>query len=213
MSLLIENNIQQKEFSMPRMSSIPKILLVDDEAGIHDLVKEQLITHGYEVAGVFDGVEAINAIQKDYYDLILLDVNLPKIDGIEVLRFVKERDPAIEVIMLTGVSDIKTAVDCMNKRGRSFILPKPFLYSELSKIVEKALERKRLYIENQTMRSRISRLSIPGEIIGKNPAFRKALDLAERVAPTDSTVLIPGCERYGQRTYRKLNTAKERSCR
>lgn len=185
------------------MPSIHKILLVDDESSIHDFVKEQLITQGYEVVGVFDGVEAVNAIQKDYYDLILLDINLPKIDGIEVLRFVKERDPAIEVIMLTGLSDIKTAVDCMNI-GAFYYITKPFLYADLSKIVEKALERKHLYIENQALRSRISRISTPGEIISKNPAFRKALDLAERVAPTDSTVLIQGASGTGKELVANL---------
>ncbi|MBI5475608.1 MAG: sigma-54-dependent Fis family transcriptional regulator [Ignavibacteriales bacterium] len=168
-----------------------RLLHVDDEEAFRQQIREVLIYEDYKVDTVIDGVEAINAVQSKKYDLILLDISMPKVDGIEVLHFVKKNYPATEVIMLTGVDDLKIAVDCM-KEGAFHYLTKPFLIDELSQVIERALDHKILKNENSLMRSELSRISDQTELIGESDSFKTVLSIASRVAPTDSSVLIQG---------------------
>lgn len=174
-----------------------RILHADDEEAFQIQVRELLTEEGYKIDTVSDGVEAINTLQSNKYDLVLLDISMPKVDGIEVLRFVKEKYPAVEVIMITGVDDVKVAVDCM-KYGAFHYLTKPFLSDELFQTISRALERKILLTENTIMRSEISRLSRNSELIGESTAFRSVLSIADRVAPTDTSILIYGSSGTGK---------------
>jgi DNA-binding NtrC family response regulator len=170
---------------------IIRLLHVDDEEAFRQQIREVLTSEGYNVDTVMDGVEAINAVQSKRYDLVLLDISMPKVDGIEVLHFVKKNFPATEVIMLTGVDDLKVAVDCM-KDGAFHYLTKPFLIDELTQVIERALERRSLKNENILMRSEISRITGSSELIGASTPFQTVISFANRVAPTDSSVLIQG---------------------
>jgi len=173
------------------MKTIAEILLADDEKSIHMIVGELLRAEGHHVEVVSDGVQAINASQGKRYDVVLLDIKMPKVDGIEVLRFIKERVPSTEVIMLTAVDDLKIAVECMNI-GAFYYLVKPFNADELINSVRRALERQRLLRENAVIKNELHRLSGPSEIVGSSSRMREVLEVARKVALTESTVLIQG---------------------
>jgi DNA-binding NtrC family response regulator len=180
-----------------------RILLVDDENEIRTTVQGLLSPESYIIEEASDGIEAINTLQQSFYDLVLLDVNMPKVGGMEVLSYIKENVPATMVIMLTGVRDIKTAVECM-RNGAFYYLSKPFVADELLQTVKRALEHRRLILENQVMRSQLSRLSGGEEIIGQSEALKRVLGLAEQVAPTESTILIQGASGTGKELIANL---------
>ncbi len=167
------------------------ILVVDDEISYREMLTALLKPEGYWVETANDGVEAINFLQSSVFDLVLLDIKMPRVDGIEVLRFIQESCISTQVIVLTGVGDIRIAVECM-KLGAYNYLTKPYTADELNAIIERALERRQLLIENKVMRTELSRLASSSNLIGSSPAFVRMIELASKVAPTDSTVLIEG---------------------
>ena len=167
------------------------ILIVDDEETFRYMLSSLLAGAGYSIDTTNDGVAAINAVQSKRYDVVLCDVKMPKVDGVEVLRFLKSNFPAIEVIMLTGFTDIKIAVECMRVGAYDYIT-KPTTSEELLSTIERALERRKLLIDNVIMKGTLDRLQGSVEMVGESPAFHKVLDIAAKVAPTESTVLIQG---------------------
>jgi DNA-binding NtrC family response regulator len=180
------------------MSKTPvSILAVDDEAPLLSALKGLLEEEGYFVQTATDGIAAINLIQSLPFDLVLLDVKLPRVDGVEVLRFVKENYLDTQVIMLTGVSDIRIAVECM-QLGAFHYITKPYSVEELLAIIDRAMERKHLLIQNKVLKSELERHALSSHIVSKSKAFLDVLNLASRVAPTDSTVLIQGASGTGK---------------
>jgi two-component system, NtrC family, response regulator AtoC len=167
------------------------ILVVDDEETFRYLLTSLINNAGYQVETVTDGVAAINAVQAKLYHAVLLDVKMPKVDGIEVLKFIKNNYPGIEVIMLTGAADVKTAVECMRLGAYDFIT-KPTTADELLSTINRALERRQLLIDNTLMKDALDRLQGTHEMVGQSDAFRRVLEIAAKVAPTESTVLIQG---------------------
>jgi two-component system response regulator AtoC len=167
------------------------ILVVDDEETFRYLLSSLIGTAGYQVDTVTDGVAAINAVQGKLYHAVLLDVKMPKVDGIEVLKFIKNNYPGIEVIMLTGAADVKTAVECMRIGAYDFIT-KPTTADELLATIGRALERRQLMIDNILMKDALDRLQGSQEMVGQSEAFRRVLEIAAKVAPTESTVLVQG---------------------
>jgi DNA-binding NtrC family response regulator len=167
------------------------VLVVDDEEAFRYMLSALLTGSGYSVDTAVDGVAAINAVQTKLYHVVLCDVKMPKVDGVEVLRFIKGNFPGIEVIMLTGMSDVKIAVECMRIGAYDYIT-KPTTSDELLSTFQRALERRQLLIDNLVMKGTLDRLQGPFEMVGESEAFHKVLDIAGRVAPTESTVLIQG---------------------
>jgi two-component system, NtrC family, response regulator AtoC len=167
------------------------ILVVDDEETFRYLLTSLINNAGYQVDTVTDGIAAINAVQGKLYHAVLLDVKMPKVDGIEVLKFIKNNYPGIEVIMLTGAADVKTAVECMRLGAYDFIT-KPTTADELLSTINRALERRQLLIDNTLMKDALDRIQGTHEMVGQSDAFRKVLEIAAKVAPTESTVLIQG---------------------
>ena len=167
------------------------ILIADDEVTYRDMLSALLTPAGYLVETASDGVEAINSLQNKAFDLVLLDIRMPRVDGIEVLKFIQENCISTQVIVLTGVGDVRIAVECM-KLGAYHYLTKPYTVDELNALIARALERRQLLIENKAMKSELSRLASSSNLIGTSPAFLSVLELASKVAPTDSTVLIEG---------------------
>jgi two-component system, NtrC family, response regulator HydG len=173
------------------------ILAVDDDAPLLQALKTSLELEGYMVQTAQDGIAAINAVQSAPFDLVLLDVKMPRVDGIEVLRFIKDNHLDAQVIMLSGLSDIRTAVECM-RVGAYHYVTKPYSIDELLTIMDRALERKQLLIQNKALKSELERHALSSEIVSQSKSFLDILDLASRIAPTDSTVLIQGASGTGK---------------
>lgn len=180
-----------------------RILIVDDEIQLSNLLQAELQeTNRYIVDLAFDGVEAINLIQNNLYDVILLDIKLPRVGGFEVLQFIQEKSHDSQVIILSRYGDVKTVVQTM-KLGAYDFIGKPYDIDELLNVLERAIERKKLLIKSKLLENELSKISST-EIIGKSPAFARVLDDARRIADSDSFVLIQGASGTGKELVAQL---------
>jgi DNA-binding NtrC family response regulator len=169
-----------------------RILVVDDEEiVIRSCLRILGGDDAYEAEAVQDGMEALRKIDEGHYDVLILDIMMPRMDGLEVLRRVKETHPDIDVIMVTGLSQIETAVRSM-KLGAFDYLPKPFDPDELKLVVERALERRQLLQENLELRSEVSSKYRFENIVGSSPQMQHVYRLIAQCAPTNSTVMLTG---------------------
>jgi DNA-binding NtrC family response regulator len=168
-----------------------RILIVDDEEIVLRSCARILDGEQYEVESVLDPWEALRRIDENAYDVLVLDIMMPKIDGMQVLQHVKERHPDIDVIMMTGLSQIQTAVKAM-KLGAFDYLSKPFDPDELKLIVDRALERQRLLRENRTLKSEAGSRYRFENIVGSSAQMQAVYRLIAQCAPTNCTVLITG---------------------
>lgn len=167
------------------------ILAVDDEESFLSLLENSLRQEGYQVETARDGVEAINILQSRTFDLVLLDVKMPRVDGVEVLKFIRDQYFDTQVVMLTGVHDLKIAVECMQIGAFSYVT-KPYSATELFAVLDRALERRHLVRENKVLKAELARHALSSQIVGQSKALMDVLAVAKKVAPTDSTVLIQG---------------------
>jgi DNA-binding NtrC family response regulator len=167
-----------------------KILVVDDEAVVvHSCMR--ILRDDYAVQSVEDGFAALKKSDEEVFDVMILDVMMPGMGGLELLQQVKERHPDIDVIMMTGLSEIQTAVKAM-KLGAFDYLSKPFDPDELKLVVERALERRKLLKENHHLKSQVATKYRFENIIGSSQAMQAVFALIAKCAPTSSTVLING---------------------
>ncbi|MDP2885308.1 MAG: sigma-54 dependent transcriptional regulator [Ignavibacteria bacterium] len=173
------------------------ILAVDDEETLLQLLTHVLKRQGYYVDTAPDGRTAITMLQTLPFDLVFLDIMMPDVGGIEVLKFIKDQHLDTEVIMITAVHNVKTAVECMSL-GAFYYVTKPYVAAELLGLVDRALERKRLVVQNKAFRRQIAYRALPSSMVGKDKALLEMLDLALRAAPTESTVLIQGASGTGK---------------
>src|SRR5512143_985602 len=168
-----------------------KILVVDDEQSLRDFLAIMLKKEGHDVVTAEDGTHAMNAVQSEIFDLVISDVKMPVIDGIGVLRSVKEISPETVVIMITAYATAETAVEAM-KLGASDYIIKPFKVDELKLIINNSLEKRHLRKENILLKREIKSRAGFENFIGKSEAMQKVFTLIRQVAETNSTVLITG---------------------
>jgi DNA-binding NtrC family response regulator len=168
-----------------------RILIVDDEDIVLRSCARILSGDPYEVESVLDPQEALRRIEENGYDVVVLDIMMPHIDGLQVLQHVKERHPDVDVIMMTGLSQIQTAVKAM-KLGAFDYLPKPFDPDELKMVVDRALERQRLLRENRVLKSEAGSRYRFENIVGASPRMQAVYRLIAQCAPTNCTVLVTG---------------------
>jgi DNA-binding NtrC family response regulator len=168
----------------------PVVLVVDDDPGVRESFRLILEDH-YEVVDVPDGPAALGVVRAAAVDLVLLDIRLPGMDGIEVLERIKALDEGIEVILVTAVKTVRTAVAAM-KLGAFDYLTKPFEEDELLSLSRRALERRALEREVAFLRSELARAHDYDEIVGRHPTIEKLHGLIAQVARTSTTVLITG---------------------
>jgi len=173
------------------MNHNSKILVIDDEKVMRDSCYRVLSKEDYEVETVASGEAGIKMVQKATFDLILLDIKMPGMDGLDALRFLKEQDTEIVVVIITGYPDIETAVRAI-KLGAYDYVSKPFTPDELRLVVQRALEKRRLRLENEYLRKQLGTKNEPEEIIGKSEPMQRIFEMVRKIAPTDSTVLIAG---------------------
>ena len=180
------------------------LLVVDDEAPLRVLLESELSeADEFAVDLAADGGEAINLIQGNVYDVILLDIRMPRVSGIEVLKFVQEYSPTTQVIILTNYADIKTAIETI-KLGAYDFLAKPYDIEEIFNTIHRALERRALFIDNKLMKSELSRKTGTHELIGQSPAFLQVIESATRFAESESFVLIQGASGTGKELIASL---------
>ena len=168
-----------------------RILIAEDEANLRLVLQKELERLGYRVQVAPDGEAALRKLEESNVDVLLCDINMPRIDGMEVLRRVHERPNPPEVIMLTGQATVETAVEAM-KLGAYDYLTKPYHITELDVRVKQAAEKRRLRVDNVRLREQLARQSALPEIVSVSPAMKEAVRLVERVAPSDASVLITG---------------------
>ena len=175
------------------MSQQPSVLVVDDESSILDTLRILLRKDGYEVATAQGGKAGLEQIRSGNHSIVLTDVRMPQVSGLDILKAAKEQDPETPVILMTAQASLQTAIQAVNE-GAFYYIQKPFSNDELLAILRRACEFRSIRVENKQLKQDIRRrdrtqVSRP---IGKSRRFQEVLKLAEVVAPTGSTVLIQG---------------------
>lgn len=174
-----------------RAGSQLRILIVDDEQIIRDGFSRVLLKEGYLVETVSSGRLALEKIAEEPFDLVLLDLKMPGLDGMETLREIKAKDPDIICIMITGYPTIESAVKAV-KSGAYDYLTKPCSPDELRVVVVRAAERRRFFFENEQLRRRLEASLLSEPLVGESKAMQRVIEIIHKVAPTESTVLITG---------------------
>jgi DNA-binding NtrC family response regulator len=168
-----------------------RILIAEDEANLRLVLQKELERLGYRVQAAPDGEAALRRLEESNVDVLLCDINMPRIDGMELLRRVHERPNPPEVIMLTGQATVETAVEAM-KLGAYDYLTKPYRITELDIRVKQAADKRRLRVDNVRLREQLARQSALPEIVSVSEVMKEAIRLIERVAPSEASVLITG---------------------
>jgi two-component system NtrC family response regulator len=171
--------------------SIPRILIVEDDATLQRVIQMQVQRMGYEVSAASDVARAREILAETPHNLVITDMNLPGLSGLELLKTVRMEHPETTVILMTAYGTVETAVEAM-KAGAYDYLTKPLHIYELKALIDRVLERNRLIEEVRTLRSNIDRKFGFENILGKSPALLHVLDATAQVAPTDATILIRG---------------------
>jgi|Deesub1362B_J571_1020462.scaffolds.fasta_scaffold02699_2 DNA-binding NtrC family response regulator len=167
------------------------ILIVDDELSVRQSLYKWFLEEGYRVDTAKDAEEALKKFRQNRWDIVLLDIRMPDMDGLELQRRIREYDEGVIVIIITAYGSIETAVQAI-KQGAYDYVTKPFDPDDLEHLIRNAVEQRRLRAENLQLREKISELNRMDEIIGTSPAMRHVLEAVENVAPTESIVLIRG---------------------
>jgi DNA-binding NtrC family response regulator len=168
-----------------------RILVVDDERIALRNLEHILTREGYEVTTTQSGGQALNLLDAWPFDLVLTDLKMDKVDGLEVLRRCKARYPDIEVILITAFATLETAVQA-TKEGAFHYVAKPFRLEEVRRSVAEALEKRRLKRENQALREQLDAIQGRARLVTRDGAMHKLLDMARQIAPTGCNVLLTG---------------------
>ncbi|HZX48826.1 MAG TPA: sigma-54 dependent transcriptional regulator, partial [Nitrospirota bacterium] len=169
----------------------PRILLVDDDADIRETMVTLLSMNDYQVTAVADGQSAIDKINREKYNIVITDLMMPKMSGIEVIKNLKGIDPDLQCIVITGYATVSTAVDAM-KAGAYDYLMKPFNGSEVLMLLKRVMELQDLQAENSQLKRNLQHRYDYENLIGSSEGIQKVCSLIEKVAETDSTILILG---------------------
>ncbi|MFT4525772.1 MAG: two-component system nitrogen regulation response regulator NtrX [Bacteroidia bacterium] len=184
---ILPNSSLHDTFAAKQLN-MPKILIIDDEASIRKSIKEILEYEKYEVDEAADGMEGVIKVKGGTYDVILCDIKMPKMDGLEVLERIRLLSPESAVVMISGHGNIDTAVSTL-KEGAYDYIPKPLDLNRLIVSVRNALDRTNLVAETKVLRKKVSR---GYQMIGASEGIIKVKDMIGKVAPTDARVLITG---------------------
>ncbi|HRH60694.1 MAG TPA: sigma-54 dependent transcriptional regulator [Chitinophagaceae bacterium] len=178
---------------------MPGILIIDDERAIRKTLNEILTFEGYKVDEAADGEEGWNLFAAKNYDIVLCDIKMPKMDGIEFLLKASEKNPDVPVIMISGHGTIETAVDAVKKGAFDYISKPPDL-NRLLITIRNALDKNNLSKETRVLKRRVNRVQ---EMIGNSEEMQRIKDTIEKVAPTDARVLITGENGVGKELVAK----------
>jgi DNA-binding NtrC family response regulator len=168
-----------------------KLLFADDEKSLQELMRLELPRMGHDVTVCPDGTTAVAALERNTYDCILVDLDMPGANGIEVIAKAKELSPDTEAVVLTGKSSLPSAVAAL-RHGTFDYLTKPCKLVEIQSVLARVAERRELSNKYRALKKRLERIEGPSELIGQSPAMERVRQLIAKVAPTDSAVLILG---------------------
>ncbi len=168
-----------------------KILVVDDEASLRLLLSNELSRAGYVVEAIADGGSALSRLREDFYHVVLLDIVMPRIDGMEVLRTIKSEGIPSEVIILTGNATLESAIESM-KLGAFEYVRKPYSLNELIIQIERAIDHQHLQLDLKILRNELIKKGHGGKLIGNSKVMMELQSILARISPTQSTVLILG---------------------
>lgn len=172
------------------MNNNPRILIADDDETLCYLLKEELVSENYSVDIVYDGKYAIEKLKNTTYDVLLLDLEMQYVSGKKVLKSTKENKPRLQVIVLTGQSEMRTAIECV-KLGAYDFINKPYNFQQLLITIERALKHKELLEKNIILNDKVDKIT-ECNIIGKSKSIRQVLRLSERAAMSESNILLEG---------------------
>jgi len=167
-----------------------KVLVVEDDKSLRELLQMELSRSGYKVTATSSGEEGLDAYREEIFNVVLQDIRMPGMDGIEALKLMRAESNIPEIIMFTGHGTIETAVECI-KQGAYDYLTKPIKLDELELLIDKACEKNRLRLENINLKKEIKRFE-NHQIIGKSQVMQKVMDTVQRWGATDEHVLITG---------------------
>jgi len=192
------------------MAEPATLLVADDDPGLRESLERTLTREGYRVVLASDGRAALERVQAGGVDLIVTDLRMPGLTGLELLRAAKAIMPDVDVILLTAFGTVEEAVKAM-KDGAYDFLTKPFRREQLIKLVDKALERRDLIEQNKALKKQLEDIRAKGQMIGSSPAYRRMLALVEQIADSSATILIQGESGAGKELVAR--TIHERSGR
>jgi len=189
---------------------MPTLLVVDDEPGIVQSLEKIFSGEGIHVISARSGEEALGSLQQQPVDVVLTDLRMARLSGLDLLRTIRNEFPEVEVILMTAYATVESAVEAMREGAYDFVT-KPFRKIVISKVVKRALETRALIAENQRLKNELLAHQEGTSILGMAPNFRRALEVIDQVAPTDATVLLLGESGTGKELFaRRLH---ERSLR
>jgi DNA-binding NtrC family response regulator len=193
--------------------ALPSVLVIDDESGIVDSLRILLKNEGFAAHVALGGQEALNRLSEIDPDIVLTDVRMPTVGGMQVLSAVRARSPDTPVILMTAQATLQSAVQAVNE-GAFYYIQKPFRNDELVAILRRAVEHRRLRVENKSLKQEIKRrdTSVSGRPIGTSKPWMEIVRLAETVAPTESIVLLQGESGTGKEVIaRYIHTLSNRT--
>jgi len=179
-----------------------KILVVDDEKAIRDSLNMILTDEGYTVISAADGEEALDLINKDDFDIVITDIKMPNIDGMELLSKGTKNSPSTFFIIMTAYASVNTAIEALRYGAYDYII-KPVEFDDLLLRVKRLLDYKKVSLENKLLRQRVVEVGDFNNIIGKSEPMKKVFDLIKQVAPTNSNVLVSGKSGTGKELVAK----------
>lgn len=177
-----------------------KILIVDDERIALKNLEHIMKKEGYDVVGADSGPKALKLLEERQFDVILTDLKMEKVDGMQILKESRELYPDTEVIMITGYATLESAVQTM-KHGAFYYVAKPFKLDEVRKVAKEAVEKVRLKRENRQLREQIEKYEGKVKIITQDANMQRLLETAKQIAPTDCNVLITGESGTGKELF------------
>jgi DNA-binding NtrC family response regulator len=181
------------------MAQKHRLLIVDDEESITYLLKTEFDERReFETETVLSGADALNILQQKSYDIVLLDVKMPRVSGIEVLKFIREQSPTTQVIMLTNTTDVQLAVET-TKLGAFGFISKPYDFEQLMTAVRRAVEHRQLLIQKE-----VQQIGRTTSLVGESEVFKEAVQKAIKLASSDAFVLISGSSGTGKELFAEL---------
>ena len=187
-----------------------RLLIVDDEKVALKNLEHVMRKEGYEVTATQSGANALAYLEKQSFDVVLTDLRMEKVDGMQILKKVREACPDTQVVLITGFATLESAVEAM-KHGAFYYIAKPFRLDEVRKVVAEALEKMRLKRENRSLREQVESFQGKVRIITQDAQMRRLLEMARQVAPTGCNILVTGESGTGKELFaRYLHAHSER---